>query len=330
MAEKIKRKFWIIPGEVDKEGRQVEYSARPSTGPLGADLPWKRPVEVEEEMTDDGEYVQYVMDGGQRIEMARGVDKARLSLSQERRQAAKGPERIVAPSTDRKIVSQGPDGKLIEADNPNYARPETVTRPAVDPMNPRGGAKTSTEEVSLTQANYDLTQAKMLQDQMNQAAAKALQEAELAIKERQLTAQQALKEYNEKLDRIKLEGDAQARALQQRGQDISARGQDISANVSQRGQDMDFQTSMVRSGVDRANALLPYWNAPGQIESYNSLMAGGPPVPTQPGTPPPGGEPAAFLQLLAQQAQQQAPSRYVLPGVPPPVPVSSGYALPAR
>lgn len=202
----------------------------------------------------------------------------------------------------------------------------TVERPVQGGYGDLGSAVGRTENVSLTQANYDrqgqLDRQKMLADAEAKARADALQ----AIQEHRWTAEQARDKYNQQLDQIRQEGEAQARALTARGQEITLRGQDASAGVSQRGQDLDYEQTLAGQSVSMANAILPYLNAPGQRESFNSLMAGGPPVPTQAIAPP--FDVRTFPIEAAQAARAQAPGRYVLPSAPAPVPVSSTYVLP--
>lgn len=237
-----------------------------------------------------------------------------------------GPERVPAPPSEPFIVKS--DGSKVS--NPNYVPPKgepTVKVPTgrqnVGPEGQDLGAETTTK--SLTQATFDRQSAADLQAAANEAKRLALEEARNKIASDKMTADQALAAYNKELDKIRLQLEERSQALTERSQDVNLRGQDVSAGVSQRGQDMDYSRGLAQSGTQLASALLPYLNAGGQIESTNSLMAGGPPVATRP-TPPPF-TPELPLQL-AQQAQAIVPSQYILPGAPARVPAAQ-YVLPS-
>jgi hypothetical protein len=186
------------------------------------------------------------------------------------------------------------------------------------------------ETVSKDQADYDRQAALDRQARAEAAAKQAYDNAMLAIAKDKLTAEQARDQYQKDLDKIRIdlqkEQHADTMAATKRSQDITLRGQDLDAGVSQRNADLNASTQLAGEGSRIATALLPYWNAPGQIESTNSLMAGGPPVPTQPVSKPPV-SPTLPLELAAA-AQAQMPSRFTMPGVPPAQP--SPYAMPTR
>lgn len=108
---KITRTFWVVPGVADKEGHPVEFpTLQAAQGQVGgiAGIGAKTPTEVQEEMTEDGEYVQTIASpvGADRVEIARGVDKARLDLYKTRREAGKeaapkAPEVETLPSGEK-------------------------------------------------------------------------------------------------------------------------------------------------------------------------------------------------------------------------------------
>jgi hypothetical protein len=347
MADNIRRYFWIVPGKTDKDGRPIEYDQAPTYVPvLGT-----KPVQILEEMTPDGEYIQYKhnADSGQWEEFTRGVDKARLDLYNARKREepkkqtpdearkekadadvaeanankAKNPPRTVVNTDANEPNIVYSDG--TSAPNPNYRKPPMINRGSA----PTPGTNAAVDDpraqtadiVTKDQAEYDLkaeqekrAQQQAALQQAQQAEANAIAKGRLAVEQGQLTAQQARDRVNEELERIRLSLSAESNQLTKRGQDVSMRNADLSAGVSQRGQDMDYTSRLASAGTSLASAMLPYWNAPGQVESTNSLMAGGPPVPTRPTSAPPF-NPNLPTQL-AQQAQGTVPQQYTLPQVP--------------
>lgn len=172
------RTFWTVPGQVDKDGHPVEFptleaaKAKASAGGIagtgiGAGVgpvpAGTAPVEVREEMTEDGEYVQTA--NGQ--EIGRGVDKSRLDLYKARQDAAKGSQ----PDTTPKTITAA-DGRVLQYDpttnswkevaGPKPEKPaETVTE-----TTPGGGRR----QVTTAQADQDYREAQELarQKQLNQ------------------------------------------------------------------------------------------------------------------------------------------------------------------
>jgi hypothetical protein len=344
MADKKTRTFWIVPGVVNPETKQpIEFNtleqAKAQAGGF-AGIGAKTPVEVTEEMTEDGEYTQYVTDPqtGKRVQMGGGVDSKQLALSSARTAAANTAADNARADAARQPAPQTPDqarytkaqADAAEAEAAQAkAGPETIRRPA--PPDVRRDVPNATETVSKAQADYDRQvqgdqrQALIdLQSRTTAAETKAHQDALLRIEQEKWTHQQALDEYNKSLDAIRLQAQAEQNKITQRGQDITVRGQDVSAGVQTRGQDIGFQQSGGESAAATFRAMLPYMNAPGQVESTNSLMAGRGPVPTQP-TPVPS--PTAPWMQGAAAAQGMMPGQYVLPGAPPQVPAGQ-YQLP--
>jgi hypothetical protein len=352
MADNIRRYFWIVPGKTDKDGRPIEYDQAPTYVPvLGT-----KPVQILEEMTPDGEYIQYKHnpDSGQWEEFTRGVDKARLDLSNARKRdepkkqtpdearldkanadlaeananKAKNPPKSVVNTDANEPNIVYSDGTT--APNPNYRKPPMITRTEPTPGtnsaldDPRS---MTTDTVSKEQADYDRQTALDRQARAEAAQKQAYDNAMLAIARDKMTAEQARDQYQKDLDKIRLdlqkEQHADTMAATKRSQDITLRGQDLDAGVSQRNADLSASTQLASEGARISMALLPYWNAPGQIESTNSLMAGGPPVPTQPVSKPPV-SPTLPLELAAA-AQAQMPSRFTMPGTPP---ASGPYTMP--
>jgi hypothetical protein len=347
VAKKIvnTRRYWIVPGDVDSKGQPVKYASPPKQDSKGANvgsagLPVlgggspSTAIEYMEQVFDDGDVVisRYDPEAKEWVQEDVQVDTARRGAFESdravERQAAEKPksaDEARKEKADADAAEAAAKIKAREAATPP-PKPETITRPVQGGYGAVGSATGQTESVSLPQATYDFQSREQVISHMNEAARLAQEAAKLSIAEKQFTAAQAMAEYNKKLDRIKLEGEEQMRALTQRGQDISVRGQDISAGVSQRGQNLDYETSLAGQSTSMANAMLPYLNAPGQIASTNSLMGGGPPVPTQPMAPP--FDPATFPQQAALAARGQMPNPYVLPGAPPQVPTASSYRLP--
>lgn len=342
MADKKTRTFWIVPGVVNPETKQpiefasLEQARAQAGGILGIGA--KTPVAVTEEMTPDGEYTQYTTGpDGARVELGGGVDKNQLALSSARTAAANTAADNARADAAKLPPPQTPDQARITAAqatvaeaNAAQAGPEMIRRPA--PADVRRDVPNATETVTKVQADYDRQvqgdqrQAALdLQARVQAAEAKAHQDALLGIEQQKWTAQQAATEYNKALDAIRLQAQAEQNKITQRGQDISVRGQDVSAGVTQRGQDVDFQRAAGDAASANWRAVMPYWNAPGQIESYNSLMKGGPPVATQPAQLP--FNPSTVFMQGAQAAQGGMPGQYQLPGAPPPVPAGQ-YTLP--
>jgi hypothetical protein len=332
MADKKTRTFWIVPGVVNPETKQpIEFNtleqAKAQAGGF-AGIGAKTPVEVTEEMTEDGEYTQYVTDPqtGKRVQMGGGVDSKQLALSSARTAAANTAADNARADAARQPAPQTPDQARLTKAQADAAEanagPETIRRPA--PADVRREVPGATETVTKVQADYDRQATIDLQNRVQAAETKAHQDALLRIEQEKWTHQQALDEYNKSLDAIRLQAQAEQNKIQQRGQDITVRGQDVSAGVQTRGQDIGFQQSGGESAAATFRAMLPYMNAPGQVESTNSLMAGRGPVPTQP-TPVPSPT-APWMQGVAA-AQGMMPSPYTLPGAPPQVPAGQ-YQLP--
>lgn len=360
MAEKRTRTFWIIPGEVDKKGDPVEHATKPSVGiagtgisPLGIGLGanTKEPVQVTEEMSPDGEYVQYTTDPttGQRQEIGRGIDKGQLDLAKERRATSEAEQDRARQTAKDTASAETPEERALrlrkeaaqtttaEAAASKATAPETIRTGRMTTIGPEG--QQAPETVTKTQFDadramasdrrqegQDARQAQIdLQTRVQQAEESARAAARLRIEQDRWTADQAASEYNKKLDQIRLEMQRETMALTRRSQDISLRGQDIDAGVSQRNTDVNAAEGAMRSGVAWSSALLPYMNAPGQVESTNSLMGGGPPVPTR---PLPVSAVAGMPQQIAQQTMGMMPPQYQLPGAPPQPPVQGQYTLP--
>lgn len=150
----------------------------------------------------------------------------------------------------------------------------------------------------------------------NEALRISIAQAANGIAQGQLSRQQANDKIQEDLQRIQLDLNKQQLEITKRGQDmtkeVSIRGQDLNAGVSQRGQDMSYATALAQSGVSIANNNTNNWAVnQSQVDTRNSLFPNAPPVTR---SPAPYG-PDLPLQL-AQQAQQQAPRPYQLPGGP--------------
>lgn len=258
------------------------------------------------------------------------AEVAKLEADQKGKTGASADESVSAPPTQRTIVTRKPDGSIDERPNPNYVpppkEPTVNVRSGKTVVGPEGQEMPEVTTKTVTQANYDRQAAQDLLAAANEATRLSLDEARNKIASDRYTAEQAMAEHNKRLDKIKLELEQQQQALSQRSQEISLRGQDVQAGIGQRGQDMGYEQSMAGEVSANQRALLPYWNAPGQVESTNSLMAGGPPVPTRPSPPP--FDPQAVVMNAAMAARQQMPSQYVLPGAPAAVPLGK-YTLPA-
>lgn len=355
MAQTYTRDFWIVPGDVDKDGQPREYAEAPKRLPLVD--PRSAPVAIHEEMGQDGEYVQYRHDpaSGQWVEFKRDVDKNRLDLYKTRRadepkaqtadearhekasadlaeaqaRAATGPKEPT-PQTPEETAHTQAQTALVQAQTA-AVKPQSITRP-----NARTGEP---EMVSTSQADYDRQagqdqrQAAIdLQARVQAAESTARDAARLRIEQEKWTAEQAATEYNKTLDAIRLEAQKEALALTRRSQDITLRGQDVSAGVTQRGQDLDFQGGLVRSATGLAEALIPgyaqpeQWSAIRQGINQTRAIGGQAPLPDFRGGPPPY-DPMAFTNQAAAAALQQTPPRYQLPGAPGQVPPGN-YVLP--
>lgn len=335
MADKIVRKFWIIPGDVDEKGKQKEYPQKPSTFILSGLGLAKEPVEVTEEMSPDGEYVQTV-DGpeGKRQEIARGVDKNQLDLhnarSNEENRAADNARQDAAAAKAREPSPQTPDEARITAANAAVA--EANARKATNPPLIRTGKMTTIgpegqqapETVTKEQADYDRQAAADLLARAQQAQENARADARLQIEQGRWTAEQANAAYQKQLDVIRTELQKESLALTRRSQDITLRGQDVSAGVAQRGQDLSFQGGLVSNATDLAQSLIPgyaqpeQWSAIRQGINQTRAIGGQGPLPDFRGGPPPY-DPTQFVTGAAQSALGVTPGRYQLPGAPPPV-----------
>lgn len=240
------------------------------------------------------------------------------------------------PQTKNAARIEAANATVAEANAAKIAAPEMITRSpgptpgtnaAVD--DPRS---VTAERVTVTQDTSDrgwaaenrAAQAAVLARAQQEEAA-TISKARLAVEQGQLSAQQARDKVNEELERIRLSLSAESNAISKRGQDVSMRNTDVSAGVSQRGQDLDHERGMVQSAASLQAALLPYTNAPGQVQSTNSLMSGGPPVPTTPVGMP--FDPQQFVLDAATAARAKLPPQFVLPGSAP-QPAPTPYSLP--
>jgi hypothetical protein len=319
--------FWTVTGMVDNKGQPIRFqsiedakAAADKAGGSPAISQWQADsyengdtvISRWDPQAKDWQQVDVERDDKRADDFAKGG-------------SASADESISAPPTQPKIVTRKPDGSIVSSDNPNFQPPAQITRPGpvrtVDQGDGTAITSAPPETVSQAQADYDLkaeqekrAQQQAALQQAQQAEANAIAKGRLAVEQGQLTAQQARDKVNEELERIRLSLSAESNQLTKRGQDVSMRNADLSAGVSQRGQDMDYTSRLASAGTSLASAMLPYWNAPGQVESTNSLMAGGPPVPTRPTSAPPF-SPNLPTQL-AQQAQGTVPQQYTLPQVP--------------
>ena len=273
-------------------------------------------------------------------------------LDQGARTSASADASVNAPPTQRQIVTRRPDGSLVKEDNPNYAPPsETGKRieaanatvaeanaakaTAGPPMINRGARPTpgtnaavddprsmTADVVSKDQADYDRQAKQDLAAAVAAAEKKIHDDAVLAIQKGALDNAQVVAKANAAMDALRIEVQREQNAITKRGQDLAAetarRGQDITAGVTQRGQGMDYETAAGNAAGANWGRAMPFWNAPGQIESTNSLMAGGPPVATRPGQLPFNPD-TLFLQG-ALGARGIMPGQFQLPGGPAQVP----------
>lgn len=350
MADPIPpRKFWIIPGEVDpKTGRPIEFQTKPSIGIRGSGLVLpgeiglggytKEPVEVTETMSPDGEYVQTTVDpqSGQTVEIARDIDQHRRELAMARDAAAntqadnaRADRKAKADADAAAAKAQTPEERALQfrkdqaeaAIREQQAAPQTIEVPKPNAGLLDTGASSSRV---VSKVQFDAEQA--LLENVRRAEATVIAREQLAVSQRSQTAEEAHRKVQDGFEQIRIEMSKQMAALTQRGQDISIRGQDMSAKSAERGQNMTYETSLAGDVSANARASLPFWNAPGQLESYNSLMRGGPPVATRPG-PPPIAPDLPFT--AAMQARAQAPAPMVIPGAPAQVPLSQ-FSIPPR
>lgn len=220
MAETIKRTFWIIPGEVGKDGQPVEHAEKPSVGVLGTGLGLgvRQPVQVVEEMTPDGEYHQFATDPqtGERTEVGQGVDKARLDLYKARQAQAtpkKTPEDVArteaetreaeartallgAQTTAAQQAKKTPEDVAQTQAQTDEARARaaqlraqtaglnpTVTRPTGGYDRSEGQTAPRTETVSQAQAKYDLDAAQMANTAAQQARENIIAQARLSVEQ---------------------------------------------------------------------------------------------------------------------------------------------------
>jgi hypothetical protein len=338
MAEKITRTFWIIPGDLDKDGHQKEYTEKPSTFVLSGLGLAKQPVQITEEMSPDGEYIQYTSDAeGKRTEISRGVDKARLQLYEARQREqpkkqtedekrldkanadvaeanankARNPQKTVVNTDANEPNIVYSDG--TSAPNPNYRKPPMINRgsgptpgtnPAVD--DPRSQ---TADIVPEAQANYDLKQRQMTLEEAKRQDELAQQKLLNDIAQKKLTSDQAIQQLTAIREGLALKLQEAGLGLTARGQDISVRNADLDAGVSQRGQNLSFAASQARGAEGLAAASLPYLAPAGTRARLDYILgsdgdvAGAPKVQN---TPFPY-NPATFGNGVAQAAMQMAP-----------------------
>lgn len=293
------RTFWTVPGKVDKDGHPVEYPSleeakKQSTGGgivgtgIGAGVgpipTAAQPVEVHEEMTEDGEYVQTA--GGK--EIGRGVDKSRLDLFKARQDTAKSAQ----PDTTPKTVTTS-DGRVLQYE------PKTDTWKEVGPAKPQPtvtetSASGATRQVTTAQADQDYREAEA------QARARQLTQQELTAaaqaKHQQLQTMVALgqleqKDADQRMDRWKAgieAGQSERRlAIEQQNANTSAGQLGVSRGslgVSQ--QNADTQREQViqsasSNAVDQTLKLLSQYTkvGPGFGQQFaaglNTLSKGG-------------------------------------------------------
>lgn len=337
---KTARKFWVIPGDIDpKTGKPKEYGEKPSTFILSgvgqATGLSKQPVEVTEEMSEDGEYVQYVAGpDGQRQEINRGVDTGQLSLHQARsseaNRAADNTRADQAATREKTPAPQTLDQARLtaaQAASAEAAAAKAASPPMIERPRPNAGlldtGVSATERVTKDQADYDRQAAADLLARTQAAEKQIHDDAVRQIQQGQLDNARAVALANERMDALRIE-------VQRESNAITRRGQDIQAETSRRGQDMTLQGSregdFMRLAGNAQTALVPGYAQPEQWSAIRSginqtrAIGGQAPLPDFRGGPPPF-DPIAF----AQQAQQA--SRYVLPGQPPPAPPGGPYVM---
>jgi hypothetical protein len=152
------------------------------------------------------------------------------------------------------------------------------------------------------------------------AEATARQAALDRIAQDHWTAEEAQREFNDRMEELRLE-------VSQEANRISVRGQDLSAETQRRGQDMQLQSSRegdfsrIAGDIAGRNMAFQTWATSGQwaglersLNETRAIGGQGPVAPINP-SPTPMYDPIQFAQ---QEAAGQG--QFVLPGQPPPPP----------
>jgi hypothetical protein len=310
---------------------EFDLPTAPSGGPpvLGGLGIGSKPTSIRVRVLKNGDIQYWSVVEGQEPKRVVPTDDERAMVEQvikSRREAAGPvPDRPPAQTPDQARVTAA-QATTAEAAARTAANPPTITRPLDKPrvVGPEG-QETLTESVTQAQAEYDLkdrAERRALEQQMidaaNQDFERSRQTLRDAVAAGTLKAQEARDKLTEEHNRIQEDLERSAQALTARGQDIQVRNADLTAGVSQRNADLGYEQGLAQQSTSLATASLPYMNAPGQIASTNSLMAGGPPVPTRPMAPP--FDPLTFPSQAAQQARSVMPGSFTLPGGAPPLP----------